>query len=103
VLPSVWEARSLTAQEALRCGTPLVATRTGGLPELLGDAAALVPVGDATALAEAVTAILTDPGRAADLAAAGRVQAASWPDEEGTAGQLVAVYRELLGAPVTSG
>jgi glycosyltransferase involved in cell wall biosynthesis len=101
VLPSRWEARSLTAQEALRAGTPLVATRTGGLPELLGDAAELVPAGDATALAEAVTGLLVDADRAARLAAAGRVQAAGWPDEEGTARQLVAVYRELLGPPAT--
>nr|WP_204332695.1 glycosyltransferase family 4 protein [Geodermatophilus sabuli] len=101
VLPSVWEARSLTAQEALRSGTPLVATRTGGLPELLGDGAELVPVGDAAALAEAVTALLTDPPRARRLAEAGSARAATWPDEAGTARQLVAVYRELLGAPGT--
>lgn len=99
VLPSRWEARSLTAQEALRAGTPLVATRTGGLPDLLGDAAELVPVGDAAALADAVTRVLADPGRARALADAGRRRAAGWPDQAATARQLVAVYRELLGPP----
>ncbi len=99
VLPSRWEARSLTAQEALRAGTPLVATRTGGLPELLGNGAALVPVGDDAELADAVTALLADPARARELAAAGTAQAATWPDEAATARQLVALYRELLGAP----
>jgi glycosyltransferase involved in cell wall biosynthesis len=101
VLPSRWEARSLTAQEALRAGTPLVATRTGGLPELLGDGALLVPPGDAAALAGAVTGLLTDPARAAALAAVGREQAAGWPDEAATARTLAAVYRELLGPPGT--
>ncbi|MCW2682568.1 MAG: glycosyl transferase group 1 [Blastococcus sp.] len=99
VLPSRWEARSLTAQEALRSGTPLVATRTGGLPELLGNAAELVPVGDAAALADAIARVLDDDALAARLAAAGRQQAATWPDEDATAAGLVAVYRELLGAP----
>jgi glycosyltransferase involved in cell wall biosynthesis len=99
VLPSRWEARSLTAQEALRSGTPLVATRTGGLPELLGNAAALVPVGDPVALADAVAGVLTDPDRRAQLAATGRERADSWPDEAATARQLVALYRELLGPP----
>jgi glycosyltransferase involved in cell wall biosynthesis len=101
VLPSRWEARSLTAQEALRAGTPLVATRTGGLPELVGQAAELVPVGDAAALAEAVVRVLGDPDRARALAAAGRRRAAEWPDEAATAGMLIAVYRELLGPPAT--
>ncbi|MGY1746976.1 glycosyltransferase family 4 protein [Blastococcus sp. SYSU D00695] len=99
VLPSRWEARSLTAQEALRSGTPLVATRTGGLPGLLGDGAELVPVGDAAALAAAVTGLLGDPARARALADAGRRRAATWPDEAATARALVAVYRELLGPP----
>ncbi len=99
VLPSRWEARSLTAQEALRAGTPLVATRTGGLPGLLGDAAELVPAGDAPALAAAVTGVLGDPARARALAEAGLAQARTWPDEAATARTLVAVYRELLGPP----
>jgi len=99
VLPSVWEARSLTAQEALRSGTPLVATRVGGIPELVGDAAELVPAGDAAALAGALRSVLGDPDRARRLADAGRARAAHWPDEAGTARSLVAVYRELLGPP----
>ncbi|RZU31611.1 glycosyltransferase family 4 protein [Blastococcus saxobsidens] len=99
VLPSRWEARSLTAQEALRAGTPLVATRVGGLPELLGDAAELVPAGDAVALAEAVVRVLCDSAHAAELAEAGLRQAATWPDEEATAAQLAELYRELLEAP----
>jgi glycosyltransferase involved in cell wall biosynthesis len=99
VLPSRWEARSLAAQEALRAGRPLVATRTGGLPALLGDGAVLVPPGDAAALRDAVAALLADPARQAALAAAGRRRAAGWPDAAGTARQVAAVYRELLGAP----
>ena len=96
VLPSVWEARSLTAQEALRAGTPLVATAVGGIPELVGDAAELVPAGDVDAFAEAVTRVLTDPERTARLGAAGPRRAATWPDEAATAQQLVELYRELL-------
>jgi glycosyltransferase involved in cell wall biosynthesis len=96
VLPSRWEARSLTAQEALRAGTPLVATRVGGLPELVGGAAELVDAGDAAGLADAVVRVLTDPARARELAEAGRRQAATWPDEAATAAALVDTYRELL-------
>ncbi len=96
-MTSQWEARQLFAQEALHAGTPLVATAVGGLPGLLGDGAALVPAGDVDALDRAVTGLLDDPAAAADLAARGTRQAATWPTEEETAAQAEAVYAELLG------
>jgi glycosyltransferase involved in cell wall biosynthesis len=97
VLPSVWEARSLTAQEALRAGRPLVATSVGGLPGLVRDGAVLVPPGDPAALGRAVRGLLDDPQRAAALAARGREVAATWPGEQDAVDQAVAVYVELLG------
>ncbi|WP_326591772.1 glycosyltransferase family 4 protein [Streptomyces sp. NBC_01294] len=96
VLPSRWEARALLAQEALRVGVPLVATAVGGVPELVGEGAVLVPPGDAGALASAVTGLLADPERRGALAAAGRVQAATWPSEDDTVAQVLSVYDELM-------
>ena len=96
VLPSVWEGQPLILQEALRAGAPIVATRTGGTPELTGeDAALLVPAGDAVRLADAVRAVLTDPALEARLrqAAADRGRALPGPDEAVTA--VLAEY-ELL-------
>src|SRR6185503_11200070 len=61
VVTSVWEARQFFAQEAMRAGTPLVATSVGGLPDLVGDAARLVPPGDVDALDVAVRELLGDP------------------------------------------
>ncbi|WP_042429853.1 glycosyltransferase family 4 protein [Streptacidiphilus anmyonensis] len=95
VISSRWEARPLVAQEALRAGVPVVATAVGGLPELVGDAAVLVPSGDATALAAAVSALLADPVRRAELAAAGPLQAETWPTEADTVAQVLSVYDEL--------
>ncbi|MFD6427084.1 glycosyltransferase family 4 protein [Streptomyces sp. NPDC060198] len=95
VIPSRWEARSRLAQEALRAGTPLVATAVGGIPELVGDAAELVPYGDAGALARAIAGLLLDPDRCALLAAEGRSQAAGWPTEEDTITHVLSVYDEL--------
>lgn len=94
-----WEGRSLLAQEALRAGVPLVATAVGGTPELVGEAAVLIPYGDPDSLASAVTALLADPGRRAELAASGRARAATWPTENDTVAQVLSVYDELTRAP----
>lgn len=95
LLPSRWEARSLLAQEALRLGVPLVATAVGAVTELVGDAAELIPYGDATALAATVTRLLSDPARRAELATAGQARAATWPTEDHTIAQVLSVYDEL--------
>lgn len=96
VLPSRWEARALLAQEALRAGVPLVATTVGGVPELVGEGAVLVPPGEAGPLASAVTGLLSDPDRRAALVVAGRAQAATWPSEDDTVAQVLSVYDELM-------
>ncbi|MFD7492783.1 glycosyltransferase family 4 protein [Streptomyces sp. NPDC059832] len=95
VLSSSWEARSVLAQEALRLGVPLVATAVGGVPELVGDAAELVPNGNAEALARVVARLLGDPRRREEMAAAGLAQAESWPTEDDTIAQVLSVYDEL--------
>jgi glycosyltransferase involved in cell wall biosynthesis len=95
VVTSVWEARQLFAQEALRAGTPLVATAVGGLPELVGNAGLLVPAGDVAAVDEAVTRLLDDPELRAEYAARGPVQAKTWPTEQDMLDQLTRVYAEL--------
>ncbi|NEC30787.1 glycosyltransferase, partial [Streptomyces sp. SID8111] len=74
---------------------PLVATRVGGTPELVGDAAELVPYGNARALADAALRLLADPALREDLRARGARQAAGWPSEDETVAQVLSVYDEL--------
>ncbi|MDH6216704.1 glycosyltransferase family 4 protein [Streptomyces pseudovenezuelae] len=95
LLPSGREARSVLAQEALHARVPLVATRVGGIPELVGDAAELVPAADAEALADAVVRLLADPERCELLREKGVRQAATWPTEDETVAQVLSVYDEL--------
>ncbi|MEU0131570.1 MULTISPECIES: glycosyltransferase family 4 protein [unclassified Streptomyces] len=99
VLSGRGEAGPLLAQEALRLGVPLVAARTGGLPELVGEAAAFVPPGDAASLAGAVVRLLGDPGQRERLADAGRARAAAWPTEDDTIAHVLSVYDELARPP----
>jgi glycosyltransferase involved in cell wall biosynthesis len=95
LLPSSRESRSVLAQEALHARVPLVATSVGGIPELVGDAAELVPYGDAEALADAVVGLLGDPERRELLKEKGVRQAATWPTEDETVAQVLSVYDEL--------
>ncbi|MDF3143996.1 MULTISPECIES: glycosyltransferase family 4 protein [unclassified Streptomyces] len=95
LLPSSWESRSVLAQEALHARVPLVATEVGGVPELVGDAAELVPYGDPEALADAVVRLLGDPERRELLKERGGRQVTTWPTEDETVAQVLSVYDEL--------
>ena len=92
VLSSDWEARALVVQEALRAGLPVIATRAGGIPDLVGEAAVLVPPGDPGALARALDALLGDPAERQRLRRAAVEQAASWPTAEAALGLVLDAY-----------
>ena len=74
VLPSSHESFGLVALEAMACGVPVVATRVGGVPEVVPDGVAghLAPVGDVDAMADAAIALLSDPARWAAASDAAR-------------------------------
>jgi len=92
---SVWEGQPLFVQEVLASGVPLVATAVGGIPELVGDAAVLVPAHDVEATTDAVNRVLDDSSLRAQLGKRGVAKAATWPTAADTLAQVEAVYAEL--------
>lgn len=97
VLTSTWEARALVVQEAMAAGVPVVATDTGGLPDLVDGVGVLVPVGDGGAAAAAVERYLTDPAARHTASAKGRERATSWDDGKATASRWHEWYAGMLG------
>ncbi len=77
VAPSLWDNSPNTVYEAMSCGTPVIATRVGGIPELVDDGATglLVPPRDANALADALIDLLRDPARRLEMGRRGREKA----------------------------
>ncbi|MGW4594250.1 glycosyltransferase family 4 protein [Streptomyces sp. NPDC004457] len=99
VLPSRWEGMALAPLEALGCGTPVVLTDVDGARESLPPTFAgrcVVPPEDPTALAAAVTALLSDPPLRAALGDQGRRHVLSTHDVRRTAERFAALYRALL-------
>jgi len=77
-VPSLYEGFSLPTVEAMACGTPLVVSRAGAIPEVVGQdglCADLVTPGDVGELAAALEALLDDPERRHRMGAAGRQRA----------------------------
>ncbi len=96
-VPSRYEGFSLPTVEAMACGTPLVASRVGALPELVGeDAGILVEPGNAEALARGVRDLLVDPTRAAALGAVGRERATSTYSWRAVAEATAEIYTRVL-------
>jgi glycosyltransferase involved in cell wall biosynthesis len=98
VVPSRWEARALIVQEAMRAGRPVVATRVGGIPDLTGAGALLVPPGDAAALAAAVTTVLDQPALAARLGRAASARATTFPSAADALAKTLAQYARLAAS-----
>jgi glycosyltransferase involved in cell wall biosynthesis len=94
VYPSRYEGFGFPPLEAMVARTPVIATTAGSLPEVLGDAAELVPVNDSDALAIALVSVLTDAGRRNELVHRG-VQRAHRYDWAKAALEFAALYRSL--------
>jgi len=99
VVPSLYEGFSLPAVEAMACGTPLVATTGGALPEVVGtdgSTGLLVPPSDPGALAAAIGRLLDDDALRAQVGAAGRRRVLREFTWRATAEGTVEQYRKLL-------
>ncbi len=82
IAPSPHEGFGLPVLEAMAAGTPVIACRSGGLPEAGGDAALYFDPGDAEGLAEQLRAVIRNPEIRADRARLGRGRAGSFSVEE---------------------
>jgi starch synthase len=96
--PSVYEPLGIVNLEAMACATAVVASRVGGIPEVVDDGVTglLVPPEDPAALADAMNMLLRDPGRADALGRAGRERAVAEFSWEAVAAQTAALYAELV-------
>jgi len=97
VMSSVTEGLGTSLLDAMACARPIVATRTGGIPEVVEDGVTgvLVPPRDAAALARAMAALLTDAPRREQLAAAGLARVRERFTVERMVAETLEVYLRL--------
>ncbi len=95
VFPSLYEGFGLPPLEAMACGTPVVCSNAGSLPEVVGDAALMVDPHDTEGLTEAMRRVLADNELRLDLRRRGLRRAAEFTWER-TAQETLVVYERLL-------
>ncbi|HEX3449253.1 MAG TPA: glycosyltransferase family 1 protein [Isosphaeraceae bacterium] len=98
VLPSLMEGFGLPAVEAMACGTPVVSSRAGSLPEVVGDAGVYFEPTDVSSIAAAIESLLNDQGRRESLARRA-VQQAAFFTWDASARALLACFDELAPKP----
>ena len=100
VCPSIYEPLGIVNLEAMACGTAVVASRVGGIPEVVDDGVSghLVDLGDGyeERLTAAVVPLLSDPARADALGKAGRERDVADFGWDAIAARTVDVYRSVL-------
>jgi glycosyltransferase involved in cell wall biosynthesis len=96
VVPSIEEGLGMVAAEAQLCGTPVVASASGGLPDVVEDGrtGVLVPAAAAEPLAAALDALLANPDRAGALGDAGRRSALAVFSPDAVAARYEEIYRQ---------
>jgi len=99
--PSLYEPLGIVNLEAMACGTAVVGSRVGGIPEVVADGKTglLVPPGGPAALADAINVLLADEPLAAEMGRLGRARAEAEFGWASIAAQTVALYTELAGTP----
>ncbi|EFQ82194.1 glycosyltransferase, group 1 family protein [Aeromicrobium marinum DSM 15272] len=100
-VPSLYEGFSLPTVEALASGTPIVASRAGALPEVVGDCAVLTPPGDVEALVAGIGRLLDDPAERERLGSAGRARAEERYSWTSVARATAETYRAAIDAATT--
>ena len=98
VVPSLYEGFSIPAVEAMACATPLVASRGGALPEVVGDCGVLVEPGNPSDLAHALGDLLDDEPRRRALGAAGRRRVEERYTWRAMAAATAEIYAETAAA-----
>ncbi len=98
VTASVYEGFGLPCAEAMSCGTPVIATRAGALPEIVGNdgAGILVPPADPPALAEAIKRLLADDSLRVKMGATARKRIEESFSWEVAARKTLEVYQEVI-------
>ena len=97
VFPSEYEGFGNPCLEAMSRGCPVLAASAGALPEVVGDAGLLFPVGDIRAIADGIRLIVTAPETTEEMLSAGHNQASRFTPDVASR-QLWAVYCEMLDA-----
>jgi len=104
-VPSLYEGFSLPTAELMACETPLVVSRAGAIPEVVGpggECADLVTPGDERELGRAIEAMLDDPERRARMGKAGRRRALERFSWRAVATATEAAYEEVIAARVST-
>lgn len=98
LLPSASESFGLAALEAMACEVPVIATRVGGLPEVVrhGETGYLVDLADVDSMAERAVEILSDPEKTRDMGSRGRELAVSRFNTDRIIPLYIALYESVL-------